>query len=344
MPTYLYPTNREIQTIGPAKVERLTTDRVGFDIMPMRNVNAGTVEWVQRDNYFGLQQLRGLDGAPSHVKRVGEKTYVYEPGVYGEFQTITETELVRRAGSVADPNVAVDVADLVTRMQDHLMGRELDRIEQIIWTLLTTGTFSVLLPSGATGFTATFALATFTASPTWATIATATPLKDFRTMRIANAGMGANFGAGATAYMNSTTAANLLANTNTADLGGRRVEGGNTVQNLSQFNRIVASNDTPQVVEYDEGYYNDSNAFTRFIPNNTVVVVGRRPAGQRIGEYVKTRNANNAGMAPGTYEFVVDRTGNSNGIQQVPPNITYHRGHNGGPVVYFPGSIVVMTV
>jgi hypothetical protein len=84
--SFLYPTNREIQTIGPAKVARLAENRVGFEIMPMRNVNAGTVEWVQADNYFGLQQLRGLDGAPPHVKRVGEKTYVYEPGVYGEFR------------------------------------------------------------------------------------------------------------------------------------------------------------------------------------------------------------------------------------------------------------------
>jgi hypothetical protein len=67
----------------------------------------------------------------------------------------------------------------VLAAQDQLMGRELDRIEQIIWTLLTTGTFSVLLPSGGTGFTATFSLATYDAT-TWATVATATPLKDFR--------------------------------------------------------------------------------------------------------------------------------------------------------------------
>jgi hypothetical protein len=58
----------------------------------------------------------------------------------------------------------IDVSDLVLRAQDQLMGRELDRIEQIIWALLTTGTFSVLLPSGATGFTATFTLATYSAS------------------------------------------------------------------------------------------------------------------------------------------------------------------------------------
>jgi hypothetical protein len=343
MPTFLYPTNRELQTIGPAKVARLSAERVGFQIMPMRNVMAGTVEWVQQDNYFGLQQLRGLDGAPTHVKRVGAKTYVYEPGIYGEFQVLTETELTRRAGSVAG-DVAIDVGDLVLAAQDQLMGRELDRIEQIIWTLLTTGTFSVLLPSGGTGFTATFSLATYDAT-TWATVATATPLKDFRLMRIANAGAGANFGAGATAYMNSTTAANMLGNTNAADLGGRRVEGGNTVQSTSQMNAILAGNDSPRIVEYDEGYYNDSNSFTRYIPDNKVVVVGRRPAGQRIGEYVMTRNANNPGMGPGTYEYVKDKTGNGpDGQRQTPPNIEIHRGHNGGPVVYFPGSIIIMDV
>jgi hypothetical protein len=340
---YLYPTNRELSEILPAKVARLTQDRVGLQIMPIRDVRAAIVQWIQKDNYFGLQQLRGLDGAPVHVKPVGLKEYSYTPGVYGEFETITETELTIRAGSTS-MDVPIPVDDLVMDRQDRLSVRELDRIEYMIWTLLTTGTFSVPLPGGAIGFTATFAIQTQSALVAWATVATATPLKDFRATRLLGRGLGVSFGAGATAYMNSTTANLLLSNTNASDLGGRRYLGGQTVDTVEGINRILNGENSPQIVEYDEGYYDDTNTFQLFIPNNKVVVIGKRPQGQRIGEYVKTLNANNPGRAPGSYSYVVDRANAVNGEKRTPPNMEVHQGHNGGPVIYYPGSVVVLTV
>ena len=52
-----------------------------------------------------------------------------------------------------------------------------------------------------------------------------------------------------------------------------------------------------------------------------------------------TRNANNADMAPGPYVKVVD-----NGELAVPRNIQVHAGHNGGPVLKYFGSVVIMNV
>jgi hypothetical protein len=51
-----------------------------------------------------------------------------------------------------------------------------------------------------------------------------------------------------------------------------------------------------------------------------------------------TRNANNPGAAPGAYQKVVDNT------DDVPRTVIVHDGHNGGPVVYYPSAICVMTV
>ena len=340
---YLYPTNRELSTIAPQKIARMAENRVGFQIMPMRDVRAATIEWQQRDNFYGLQQLRGLDGAPTHVKPLGNNVYSYTPGVYGEFMTITETELTKRAGSITT-DVPIDVGDLVAERQDQLMQRELDRMEQIIWTLLTTGTFSVALPGGAVGFTDTFSIQTYTRLVAWSSITTATPLLDFQAMQLLGRGLGVSFGAGATAYMNRATANNLLSNSNSADLGGRRVFGGNTINDVTGITRILQGEDLPSIVVYDEGYYNDSNTFTLFIPNNKVVVIGQRAAGQRIGEYVKTLNANNPGRAPGSYSFVIDRANGTNGEKRVPPNMEVHQGHNGGPVLFYPGSIIIATV
>jgi hypothetical protein len=341
---FVYPQNREIRIIGPIKVARMSAERVGFEICPMNNVPAARVEWVQSDNFIGLQQLRGLDGAPSHVKRVGKNRYGYEPGVYGEFETIEETELTKRAGSVTT-DVPIDVSDLVLEGQKQLIIRELDRQESIIWTLLSTGTFSITSPNGQVVFTDTFAVQTYAAGVAWATLATAAPFVDFRAAALLSRGKGVRFDATATAYMNQTTANNMLNNTNANDIGGKREAAGANFLSLSDLNKWLLANDLPQIKVYDEGYYDDTNTFQLFIPNAKVVVVGKRTDGETVGEYQLTRNANNPGYAPGSYEHVEDRTGNApDGQKQVPANIKIHRGHNGGPVLFFPSAIVVMSV
>lgn len=339
---FVFPTNKRLQEIGPAKVARASANRRGFQLMPIRGVNEAIVRWRQKDNYAGLQQLRGVDGSPPAVSLVGEKVYQYNPGIFGEFYPIGETELLLRAGSIAT-DAQVNVDDLVTDAQDFLIQRELDRIEATIWTLLSSGTFSITAPNGNQLFTDTFAIQTYNRIAAWSDPANSRPLADFRAVQQLGPSNGANFGAPAVALMNRATANSLLGNANTADLFGKRLNGGNSVLNLGDANRIMLGEDLPQVEVYDEGYFSQGTTFVRYIPNNRVVVVGARPAGQVIGEYLQTRNVLNNG-APGPYEFVIDRINGVNGEKRVPPGIEVHRGHNGGPVIYYPGSVVVMTV
>lgn len=116
---YVFPTNYELNFILPALQARLSEGRVGLQIMPVRDVFAATVEWEQKDNFRGLQQLRGLEGSPTYVKKVGARRYAYDPGVYGEYTTINETELTKRAGAIADiTHIPVPVTDLVTNDQE----------------------------------------------------------------------------------------------------------------------------------------------------------------------------------------------------------------------------------
>ena len=347
MPTYLYPLNRELMMILPDKVDRLAQDRLGLQLMPIREVNAAMVEWTQRDNVFGLQQLRGLDGAPTHVKNIGAKRYRYEPGVYGEFMTIGETELTIRAGSTVGDDVVVDVSDLVAEDQDQLTQRELDRIEQIIWLLLTTGTFAIAIPRGdgqvTVAFTDTFSIQTYTASVQWVNRSTAYPLDNFRSVQLFGRGRGLNFGANAKACMNRATFNNMIGNTNGSDLGGKKVLGGDTLNSLTAINQVLLGEGLPQIELYDEGYYDDTNTFQLYIPNNKVVVMGARASGEKIGEYLKTRNASN-GYKPGSYSYTKDYAQGINAPKETPARIEVHQGHNGGPVLYFPGGVIVMNV
>ena len=285
-----------------------------------------------------MQQVRGLNGRPGRVNRVGGKQYVMTPGAYGEFTTIDELELTRRR-PWGQFNGSVSIDDLVMECQDQLLGRRLDRIEKIGWDLLTTGTFSVAGPDGVTMHTDTFSLQTASAAVVWSTFATATPLKDFRAVQLLSRGYSVSFGADAKAYMNRVKFNNLVANTNTADLAGRRTSGLQTVLNLGEINSVLAGEGLPQIVIFDGGYLDSAGTFQPFIANAKVVIVGRRLDGAPIGSYVYTRNANNPNMEAGPYMKVVDK-----GDEDVPRLIEVHDGHNGGPIVEFPSAIVILSV
>ncbi len=337
MATYSYPTTAELIEIAREKEPRLTADRPIFDILPTREVDAWAVIWEQQDAYGGLQAIRGINGQPGRVKPVGARRFMTEPGVYGEFMLIDEREMTMRRpwGTYANAG-PIDITDLVMERQDQLLGRRLDRIEQVGWDLLVTGTYSVLRDSSILA-TDTFTFTTFTAGIPWATTATATPLANLRSIALLARGTGANFGAGATLYLNLVTFNNLLNNTNAADLGGRwSSQGGEgAIRNGERLNSIFMGEGLPRIEVYDEGYTNDVGAsFVPFIPDAKGVLVGGRRNGQRIGEYRMVRNANNDNEAPGAYQKVFERK------DQVPPIIEVHDGHSGAPVLYYPGSVV----
>lgn len=335
MADFVYPSPVILNQIATELVPRMAAERAGFDIFPIREADTHILEWEQRDNFFGLQQIRGLNGPPLRVSRVGAKRYLMTPGVYGEFTMIDEQELTtRRAfGQIAN---FVDVTDLVRDAQDQLLQRRLDRMEQIIWTLASTGTFSVAQGS-AVFHTDSYSPQTYSAGTAWATTATSTPLADFRAVQLKSRGFGVDFGGRARAYMNRATFNALMANTNATDLGGRK---GTFGQSLTRegVNAVFLGEDLPIPTVYDEGYFNDSNTFTLFVPNNKVIVVGARRDGNSVGEFRLTRNANNDGMAPGAYMRIVDDP------NKLPRSIEIHDGFNGGPVIFYPGSIVIMTV
>ena len=337
MQVYIYPTSADLNQIEQIKIPVLTMTDPLFEIMPIENEDADLIMWEQMDNYTGLQGVRGLNGEPSKVQNVGGKRYNMLPGVYGEYTMIDETELTRRR-KWGQFNTPINISDLVLQRQDFLLNRRIDRIRYIGWTLLTTGTFSTVHPiTGVTLHTDSFSLQTASANVVWSTNATATPLKDLRACQLLGRGKSTNFGGKAKAYMNRTTFNNLVANTNQNDIAGRRVSGLLSPLNLGEINAVLMNEDLPTVIVYDEGYLDNSGTFQLFIPNGVVLIVGVRPGNAPVAKYKMTRNANNPDLGPGPYTRVIDFN------QVVPRRIEVHDGHNGGPAIYFPGSIIILS-
>src|SRR2546430_12903213 len=116
MLTVTFPTNNELIEIAQDKLPNLTADREIFKILPMRDHTSALLIWDQKDNYLGLQQVRGLNGEPGKVKRVGAKRYIMEPGVYGEFIPIDELEITLRR-PLGTYTGAIPIDDLVLEAQ-----------------------------------------------------------------------------------------------------------------------------------------------------------------------------------------------------------------------------------
>lgn len=341
MPTQVsFPTSSELLTIEQEWMPTLTEDDLIFELMPIVSRDTALVEWEQKDNYTGLMQIRGLDGEPPVIPNIGWKKYRMEPGAYGEWAPISETEMTQRRvpGSYNQP-ISLDA--LVMERQEQLLSRRIDRIRWILWTLLISGTFTVPGENGQVLHAGAFAVQSVTAVVPWTTYATATPLADLRGLLLLYAGKSFAFGPGARFIMNRITFNALLSNTNSADLYGKRLQGGGTVIGVEDVNRILLSLELPPIEIYDKGYYPDGGgAFTRFVPNGKVVVVGSRPNGESIGEFQYTRNANNEGFAPGPYTYVSDSLDSN---QPVPRRIRVDDGFNGGPALFFPGAVIVFT-
>jgi len=340
MADLIYPTNAQLGLVAQELVPRITAARPCFSFFPIVNKETANVEWEQRDNYTGLMAVRGLNGQPARVNLVGGKRYAMPAGVYGEYVPVDEKQLVerRRWGDItATP---VDITDLVREAQDLLLKRRIDRMEQQIWTLLIAGTFSVVRDN-VIMHTDSYTTQTFSASVPWATIATATPLADFRAVQLLARGLSVSFGTSATAYMNQVTFNRMISNTNASDLGGRRLAGLAPVNGPTQLNQLMMMDGLPNIEIYDQGYLPDGGgAFIPYIADNKVVVIGQRLDNDPVGEYIYTRNATNPGMAPGPYTMVIDRLQN----EGPPRTVEVHDGFNGGTAIYHPAAVVVMSV
>lgn len=337
MATYTYPTATALREIEQELLPAMTMDDAIFDEFPIVEVAETKVKWEQEDNYTGLQQVRGMNGLPGKVAKTGAKQYEYEPGVYGEFETIEEKELTERR-ALGQFTEFISLGDIVARLQGKLLVRRNDRIRKNLWDLLTAGVFTSTNDAGQTYHSDTFPLKTHSAAVDWSTFATATPFADIRGAVLKQRGQSVAFGRQAKMYMNQQEVNNLLQNINPNDMFGRRLVN-STINSLEDVNSIFGANDLPAIVPYDRGYISDAGTFTPFIPDGKAVLVGARTNGAKLGEYRMTRNANNPNAEPGAYTRVIDH-----GENRVPRSIEVHDGHNGGPIIWFPGAIVSISI
>jgi hypothetical protein len=332
------PTTLELQ--GAIKLKKLMQlylpraleSRELLKILPLTKDNSTTLIYERQQLNTGLQGARGLGGRSNAVRKPGMDQFKVQPGYYGDHWMITEEELVnlRDAGTWDD---FASYATQAARGTQHLTQRFLDRCEYSIAQMMLTGGFTAADASGVIKHRDLFNVPSYTPATLFSDLANSQPLNYIRDLiPVLELGKSVSFMKGFM-LMSRPTANLILKNQNNADLNGRRLQYGSTVNNLDDYNDLLASNDLPKIKVYDGGYYADppgtAPTFARFITNGAIVLVGVREDGEQLGEYRMTRAAQNENSAPGEWYQVEDRRSKD------PCQVILRSGHNGGPVPYY---------
>lgn len=346
-PSFVYPTNMELQAVDQDLLPTLALTDPLFGDFPIREHDATTLKWEQRGNYNGLMQPRGQEGEYPVIPAVPLNDYELTPGRYGEHAFIKEKEIEDRRG-FGQVNTPINLTDLVVERHQQTATRQHNQMRFILWSLLTGGYYKQIAPNGAIIKSDAVVLQQYdsvangTFNQYWSSQSNSGPISDFRAVKLKHRGHSVTFDSGATAWMNTQTLNYMLANTNTADLFGRRSQGLETVEGIDQFNRFIAMRDNlPQIREYDEFYNDSSDVPHTFIPDGIVVLIGRRTNGAALGEFSLTRNASNGNSSTPLVKVVMHGLTEN---QAPPAKVAVYRGFNGGPRVFYPNAIVIMKV
>lgn len=341
MPSYEIQSAINIEKLFAVKVARADETRLAFKIFPTLTQDTQKIFFEREQPRRGLQAASGLGGPASTVVLPGFSSIGYDPGYFKESIMFTDEDLLTRrlAGGWFKPATLSQLEQLAT---DYLFGRYQDRREFNVFQTLIFGGYQSVDAFGNIKGQRIFDIQMLVSTTPFTTLATSTPLADFRAFVVqAGFGKSVNF-AGGEVWMNANTKNVILANQNPNDLKGFRLNNGDTVNSFDDklwgFNKILLANDLPQIVVYDETWLPDlvngvAAQPNRFIPDGYALFVGKRTDGVPFGRYIMVPQTQNGGKA-GEWFLTEDKRATAN------PYVLVTAGHGGGTMLTYPEAVV----
>lgn len=325
---------------------------IGEKILPFKEHMTQRVQWFELDKEVGMTAPHSLGSDPRVSKRPGAVLRQYDPIYFKETDVINEAELLQ-ARNMATLGGVVDLHEVMGRTVRAREDKNFIRAEWLRWQALQG---EIDVNENGVVVHETFPVQPYDALVPWATHATATPLKDMNAVKLLFRGTGAS-AKGAIAYLNQKTLNDLLENTNDNDLRGFRAQNFLSLAfSLEELNKIQTARGLPTYELYDEGYNDSDGEFQTFIPDDVVIVIGKRPANQTVGDLSMTTSIHrikNGVPASGMFT-IVEVNGQSNkGVTEVSladlgagknPRIDVTGGFYGGPRLVYPRSVINMDV
>jgi len=351
MITYRFPTNVSLTEV----VQEYTIQRdklVGNKLLPMRPRDTQFIEWDELDYEAGMTAPHNMNVDPRVSGRPGQKTHRFAPLFFKETDVLKESDMLmpRMAGTLGG---VLDLSAEIARISKARVDKNFLRLEWLIWQTLKG---HLQYNENGVRVDETFGVQTQNALVDWDEFATATIIKDFQVMALRGRGLGVSFKAGATAYMNQTTANWAVNNRNDNDLWGyRNRDSVNATYSISDVNKILVAQSCPTIEVHDEGYYDSDGNFKLSLADGEVVVVGKRAAGETVGDVILTPSLHDAAMAAAGgggaqhgFFSIIEVNGQANpGVVTIAelgghknPKVEITGGFYGGPRLLYPKSVI----
>jgi hypothetical protein len=339
-----------------------------LDALPLTYENFDLIKWNQYENGYGLLGLRGLGGEPDVVQLPGYREYAVAPGYYGERAILDEQEMTknREAGTT---NLPADPDERLGIMTAYQADKSVNRIRKTIADLLLNGTFINKSSSGAVvhadkieNYKTYSPAGSGGTGPGWAADPTnAKPINDLKYWQNQlQIGTSSRFGSDSTLVCQDGVIVDLLATTQIQDV--YKDNYGATPLGLEGVNKIFQGMGLPKIVPYNAGYFNSladavnrtTANFTRILPPKSLIWLGTRPKGQKLGRFVLTRNVPLALLQGGgqtplksravrEYQWAEGLGVSLHLHDRLPFRYELDVWFNGGPVVHFGSSAAGIT-
>ncbi len=343
-----FPTNVELDVL----VQEYTAERekfIGEKILPFEPFMSSKVRWDERDTSRGMTAPHSMDSDPRIDKRPGSKTREYEPIPFKESDLIKESEILR-SRELGTFGGVMNIDRAVTQVMKERMDKSYIRAEWLRWKAMSEG--EITINENGVFVQETFPIQVYNPLVALTDHANATTLKDRNAIKLLFRRTGAS-AKGAVEYMNQTTFNHILENTNANDIRGFRAENfADVTFDITNVNKMLEKRGLPTIEIYDEGYVDEADDYQNFIADGNSVIVGKRPAGQKIGAVGMTptlHRSKNGQPGPGFFS-ILEVNGQPNmGLAQVTtdtlggvanPNIKHTGGFYGGPLFWYPRSII----
>ena len=344
---YKYPTNVSLDMVTQEYVAQTEKLR-GEQLMPFEDTATQVVQWDELDAERGMTAPHVMGTDPKIDTRPGSRLREFEPIPFKETDLVKENELLkaRQYGTLGG---VVNLNETVARIAKARVDKNRLRAE---WTRWQAFRGQLLIFENGVRVNEEFPVQQHTPLVPFNDRANAQVLREWNAIKLKFRGTGAS-AQGAIAIGNSVTIASILENANAADLQGFRNENfRNTNYDVSEVNKIFSARGLPTIEENDEGYIDEDGNFQTWVQDGELLIFGKRPAGQAIGKWLMTptlHRQRNGMPAPGMFEIIEVNGMPSNGSTSVNmgqlgmhknPKIEITGGLYGGPVLYYPRSII----
>jgi len=301
MPNISWPTSKVLD-IAIRKIACNTDEFLGARFAPLAPRMAQVVEYDEIHGPMGMVQAHNLDSDPPTTKMPNVIKKSFTPGYFKEKIVVNESDLLKLRSLGATEYQTATRQEIIQEGLFTLNTRIENRLEWLRWQAILNG--QVDIDENNIKFSATYGVPAAnlngTVAASWATKSSSKPVEDFLTLQQNFIGSGYRM---KNIILNSYTASLFCLATDTKTFAGAGIQEKVLPGNISKYGPVFLPG--TEWVIYDGGYKTDAGVFTKFIPDNKIVLLGDAPIGEII-DIVTVPSLNGSGgtPSPGKFAFI----------------------------------------